>query len=257
MSISERPAITFHDVWKSFARHAGQMLIRDRLKHLLPRAKEGHRKLDVLRGVSFVLNRGESVALVGRNGAGKSTLLSIATKLCRPDRGLVETNGRVAALLALGSGFHPDLTGLENIHINSALMGFTRKEVYERLDEIITFAEIGDSIHEPLRTYSTGMVMRLAFSVAITVDPDILIVDEVLGVGDAAFSAKCLKRLARFRNSGKAILCVSHSAATLTDMCDRGLWLEAGSIVTDGPIVEVVQAYSDHTAPSYAVCASR
>jgi len=189
------------------------------------------------------VQHGESVGVIGHNGAGKSTLLNLATNLSRPDQGRVEVNGRVAALLELGAGFHPDLTGAENVRINAALMGLSRREVREKFDEMVAFAEIGDFIDEPLRTYSTGMVMRLAFAVAVTVDPDVLIIDEVLGVGDVAFFAKCQERIMQFRRTGKTILCVSHSSATLKDLCTRAIWLDHGRIVGDGAIMGVVEAY--------------
>src|SRR5579863_10265310 len=242
MNISDgQPAIAFRDVWKSFTRHAGQMLIRERLMHLFrPRQQE---KFHALREISFAIENGESVAVIGHNGAGKSTLLNLTTNLCRPDQGTVAVNGRIAALLELGAGFHPDLTGAENVRINAALMGLSRRKVAEKFDEIVEFAEIGDFINEPLRTYSTGMTMRLAFSVAVSVDPEILIIDEVLGVGDLAFYVKCLDRIRRFRYEGKTILCVSHANETVMDICDRALWLDHGRLMDDGPIEGVVEAY--------------
>jgi lipopolysaccharide transport system ATP-binding protein len=237
-----RPAIIFHEVSKSFARHGGQLLLRERLRQLLnPRRTE---RFQALCDVSFSLGHGESVAVVGHNGAGKSTLLNLTTGLCRPDLGRVEVNGQVAALLDLGSGFHPDLTGAENIRINAALLGFSRRQVKEKFDEIVAFAEIGDFIEEPLRTYSTGMTMRLAFSVAVNVDPDILIIDEVLGVGDVAFQAKCRERIMQFRESGKTILCVSHAGDTLKDLCQRAIWLDHGRVVRDGPINRILEDYT-------------
>jgi ABC-type polysaccharide/polyol phosphate transport system ATPase subunit len=183
------------------------------------------------------------MAVIGPNGAGKSTLLNLTTNLCRPDRGSVKVNGRVAALLELGAGFHPDLTGAENVRINAALMGLSRRDVREKFDEIIAFSELKDFINEPLRTYSTGMAMRLAFSVAVSADPDILIVDEVLGVGDMSFQAKCLERIMQFRHAGKTILCVSHSNETLMGLCDRAMWLDHGRMMDHGPIARVVEAY--------------
>src|SRR5215471_4131268 len=157
MSISDgQPAIVFEGVWKSFVRHAGQILLRDRLAQLFRPAPA--EKFHALREISFTLNHGESVAVIGHNGAGKSTLLNLATTLCRPDQGRVEVNGRVAALLDLGAGFHPDLTGAENVRTNAALLGLSRREVREKFDEIVAFSEIGDFIGEPLRTYSSGMV---------------------------------------------------------------------------------------------------
>jgi len=251
MSTSDRgPVIVFHDVWKSFSLHAGQILIRDRLKHILHRRVT--EKFHALRDVSFSIKHGESVAVIGHNGAGKSTMLNIATGLCRPDRGSLEVDGRIAALLDLGSGFHPDLTGEENVRINASLLGLSRREVDERFDEIVAFAEIGDFIHEPLRTYSSGMMMRLAFSVAISVDPDILIIDEVLGVGDMAFQAKCRERILSFRNAGKTILCVSHAAVTLEELCTRGIRLDHGRIVDDGPIARVLGSYKSAMSPHAA-----
>jgi ABC-type polysaccharide/polyol phosphate transport system ATPase subunit len=251
MSISDgRPAIVFHGVWKSFARHAGQLLIRDRLVQLLRSTRP--EKFHALREISFSIHHGDSVAVIGHNGAGKSTLLNLATNLCRPDRGHVEVYGRVAALLDLGAGFHPDLTGAENVRTNAALLGLSRCEVREKFDEMVAFSEIGDFINEPLRTYSSGMVMRLAFSVAVCVDPDILIIDEVLGVGDMAFFAKCQERIMQFRRGGKTILCVSHSAATLQDLCNRAIWLDHGRMMDDGPLVRVVDAYKSAMSPHAA-----
>jgi homopolymeric O-antigen transport system ATP-binding protein len=255
MSIFDgQPAIVFEDVWKSFARHAGQLLIRERLMNLL----RSHRpeKFHALREISFKLHHGESVAVIGHNGAGKSTLLNLTTNLCRPDSGRIEVHGRVAALLDLGAGFHPDLTGAENVRINASILGLTRAEVRRRFDEIVEFAELGAFINEPLRTYSSGMAMRLAFSVAVSVDPDILIIDEVLGVGDMAFVAKCRERIMNFRRAGKTILCVSHSNATLMDLCDRAIWLDHGRLMDDGPIARVVAAYKSAMSPQAAYTAT-
>jgi ABC-type polysaccharide/polyol phosphate transport system ATPase subunit len=236
-----RPAIVFDQVWKSFSLHAGQMLIRDRLKHFARRRRP--EQFHALREISLSMDHGESVAVIGHNGAGKSTLLNLATGLCHPDRGRVEVQGRVAALLDLGAGFHPDLTGAENVCINAALLGLARRDVRERFDEIVGFAEIGEFINEPLRTYSSGMQMRLAFAVAVSVDPDVLIIDEVLGVGDMAFQAKCRERILRFRQMGKTILCVSHANTTLQDLCTRAVWLDHGRIVDDGPIGRILESY--------------
>src|SRR6185369_16490300 len=228
MSISDgQPAIVFHEVWKSFARHAGQLLIRDRLLQLV--RSTPHEKFHALREISFAIHHGESVAVIGHNGAGKSTLLNLTTNLCRPDRGTVKVRGgRVAPLLDLGAGFHPDLTGAENVCINASLLGLSRSDVKRQFKAIVDFAELADFINEPLRTYSSGMMMRLAFSVATSVDPDLLIIDEVLGVGDLAFAVKCRDRIMQFRRAGKTILCVSHSNDTLKDLCERAIWLHHG-----------------------------
>jgi homopolymeric O-antigen transport system ATP-binding protein len=254
MSISDgQPAIVFQGVWKSFARHAGQLLIRDRLLQLMRSSPP--EKFHALRELSFAIHHGESVAVIGHNGAGKSTLLNLTTQLCQPDRGQVEVHGRIAALLDLGAGFHPDLTGAENVRTNAALLGLSRSAVREKFDEMVAFAEVGDFINEPLRTYSSGMVMRLAFSVAVCVDPDILIIDEVLGVGDMAFFAKCQERILQFRRAGKTILCVSHSTATLKDLCNRAIWLDHGRMVDDGPLTRVVDAYKSAMTPQAAYSA--
>ena len=250
MNISERPAIRIDRVSKSFPRHTGQILLRDRVRNLLQRRRM--ERFQALTDVSLSVFHGEAVALVGHNGAGKSTLLNLATGLCRPDTGAIQISGRIAALLDLGSGFHPDLTGAENVRINAALLGLSRHEVRDKFHEIVAFAEIGDFIDEPLRTYSTGMIMRLAFSVAVTVDPDILIIDEVLGVGDLAFHAKCLDRIMNFRHSGKTILCVSHSTATLRGVCNRAVWLDHGRVLDDGPITRVLEAYEQAMQPHAA-----
>jgi teichoic acid transport system ATP-binding protein len=245
------PAILFRDVWKSFDRHAGQILLRDRLRHIF----KSHRpeKFHALRDISFRIEHGESVAVIGHNGAGKSTLLNLTTNLCRPDRGVVEVHGgRVAPLLDLGAGFHPDLTGAENVCINAALLGLSRSDVHKQFDSIVDFAEIGDFINEPLRTYSTGMMMRLAFSVATCVNPDLLIIDEVLGVGDLSFAVKCRERIMQFRRAEKTILCVSHSNDTLKDLCERAIWLNKGEVMDDGPILRVVEAYK-HAMQEHAV----
>ena len=253
-SAAKNGAIVFQGVGKSFARHAGQMLIRERLMLLL-RNRHAER-FHALREISFAIGHGESVAVVGHNGAGKSTLLSLATGLCQPDSGRATVHGRAAALLELGSGFHPDLTGAENVCINAALMGLPRREVRRKFGEIVAFAEIGDFIDEPVCTYSTGMMMRLAFSVGVTVDPDILLIDEVLGVGDLAFYAKCQERILHFRECDKTIRCVSHSTVTAMSICDRALWLDHGRLMADGPIAGVMDSYTAAMA-THAECSTQ
>jgi ABC-type polysaccharide/polyol phosphate transport system ATPase subunit len=245
------PAVTFTNVSKYFFRHAGRILLRDRLVNLLrPSQRE---RFYALRDVSFAVEPGESLGVIGSNGAGKSTLLNLATRLCFPSDGEIEIDGRVAALLELGSGFHQDLTGAENVRINAALLGLSRRQARERFDEIVEFSGIGEFINEPLRTYSSGMSMRLAFSVAINVDPDILIVDEVLGVGDQNFFAKCFDRLLEFRHRGKTLICVSHSSQAMSQLCDRGLWLNHGQVVAQGAMHEVLKAYSETANANAAV----
>jgi ABC-type polysaccharide/polyol phosphate transport system ATPase subunit len=247
------PVLEFENVSKFFYRHGGRMLLRDRLTHAMrPGSRE---RFYALSDVSFKLDHGESMAVVGSNGAGKSTLLNIATSLCDPSDGRVAIGGKVEALLELGSGFHPDLTGAENLRIKASLLGLTRRQVRERFDQIVEFSELAPFIDEPLRTYSSGMWVRLAFSVAINVDPDLLIIDEVLGVGDQNFFNKCVDKIMEFRHAGKSLLCVSHALNTLERMCDRGLWLEHGKVVKQGSVTEVLQAYRDSASGSAGLSA--
>jgi len=237
-------AVSFDNVSKSFAMHAGRMLIRERLTRLV-RGERGER-FQALTGVSFLLRHGECLGIVGHNGAGKSTILNLITGLCLPTSGRVTVEGRVAALLELGSGFHPDLTGAENLRLNAALLGLTREETAARFASIVDFAGIGKFIHEPLRTYSAGMTMRLAFAVAIHVDPDILVVDEVLGVGDYGFFEKCLQRIEAFRRAGKTIVCVSHGLEMIESLCSRAIWLDHGRVLADGATSLVLDRYRAH-----------
>ena len=234
--------IEFDNVSKSFSRHTGQMLLRSRLTHWIRRKHK--ERFHALKHVSFHIESGESMAVVGPNGAGKSTLLGLVAGLARPDEGRITVNGRVAALLELGTGFHPDLTGTENVRLNASLLGLSRSRVAEVHDEIVEFSGIGSFIEEPLRTYSTGMIMRLAFSVAIYVDPEILLVDEVLAVGDQAFQAKCFEKVHDLRRRGKTLLCVSHSPAMVQELCDRAIWLEHGEVMMHGGVREVLEAYA-------------
>jgi ABC-type polysaccharide/polyol phosphate transport system ATPase subunit len=238
------PLIEFRSISKSFARHAGRMLLREQLTHWF---KRRHRdRFYALKNISFAVESGEGLAVVGSNGAGKSTLLGLVAGLAMPDEGTVTVNGRIAALLELGSGFHPDLTGAENVRVNAALIGLSRRRTAELFDEIVEFSGIGEFIDEPLRTYSSGMMMRLAFSVAINMDPEILLVDEVLAVGDAAFQEKCFARLRRFREAGKTLLCVSHSTAMVREMCDRAIWLDHGELMMSGRVRDVIGAYEGY-----------
>jgi ABC-type polysaccharide/polyol phosphate transport system ATPase subunit len=236
--------LEFRNVSKSFHLHGGQMLLRHRLARLF-----SHRTRDrfyALKHVSFDLSAGESLAIVGPNGAGKSTLLSLVVGLSMPDEGTVSVSGRVAALLELGSGFHPDLTGAENVRLNASLLGLSKKRTMELFDEIVNFSGIGDFIEEPLRTYSTGMTMRLAFSVAINMDPEILVIDEVLAVGDSEFQTKCFEKIRQFRHSGRTLLCVSHAAGMVQELCDRAIWLDHGELVMSGSVTEVTESYAGH-----------
>jgi ABC-2 type transport system ATP-binding protein len=234
-------ALRFDHVTKTFVHHAGQMLLRERLVEMIRPSRRP--RFEALKDVSFELAPGESLGLVGANGAGKSTLLNLATGLALPDRGTISVTGRVTALLELGAGFHPDLTGAENVRVNAAMMGMTRRQLTQRFDEIVDFSGVREFINEPLRVYSAGMSMRLAFSVAIAADPDVLLIDEVLGVGDQAFYARCLEKIRTFQASGKTIVLASHSAELIAMLCQTALWLERGQIVKLGPAAEVIAAY--------------
>jgi ABC-type polysaccharide/polyol phosphate transport system ATPase subunit len=240
--------IEFHNVSKKFTRHAGQMLLRNHVTRFFTRQKED--PFFALKHVSFSVERGESLAVIGSNGAGKSTLLGLVAGISQPDEGTVAVNGQVAALLELGSGFHPDLTGRENVRLNAALLGLSRRQTAAAFERIVEFSGIREFIDEPLRTYSTGMMMRLAFSVAINRDPEILLIDEVLAVGDAAFQAKCIEKIHEFRNAGKTLLCVSHSNM-IRQLCDRAIWLDHGELILSGAVADVLEAYAGRqTAPA-------
>ncbi len=196
-----------------------------------------------LRDVSLELKKGEVFGLVGRNGAGKSTLLKLLARVLRPTNGRVWVKGNVAPLLEMGAGFHPELTGRENLYLYGALLGFSRDEMDEKFERIVDFAELHEFIDSPLRTYSTGMVSRLGFSIATDVQPDILIVDEILGVGDEAFQRKSRERMLSFGENGATVILVTHSSELMRSMCDRAAWLDHGQVKMIGPAAEVADAY--------------
>ena len=236
--------IEFEHVSKSFTHRGEAKLLRAHLMDTLRNRASGGEVFWALKDVNFQVERGECLAIVGGNGAGKSTLLSLVTGLCQPTEGRIHVEGQVAALLELGSGFHPDLTGAENVILNASLLGLDRKKTEACFEEIVKFSGIGEFIHEPLRTYSSGMTMRLAFSVAVHVDPDLLIIDEVLAVGDQAFQAKCFDRILEFKRAGKTLLFVSHSPELVKHFCDRTIWLKNGVVAMSGTPDAVLAAYS-------------
>lgn len=199
-----------------------------------------------LRDVSFSVGAGKAVGIIGSNGSGKSTLLRLIGGVGRPDTGRIDVHGRIGALLDLGAGFHPELTGRENAVLAGILNGLTRRQVIERLDSIVAFAEVEKALDNPTRTYSSGMQMRLAFSVAVHTEPDILLIDEVLSVGDIAFQRKCLDRIARFKTAGCTILLVSHAGSMVQDLCDEAVWLSSGRLMAQGGAAEVVRQYAAH-----------
>lgn len=202
-----------------------------------------YEKREVLKGISFQVKKGETIGLIGRNGCGKSTMLKMLTRILYPDGGSVKLDGRVSALIELGAGFHPDMTGRENIYINASIFGLTKKETDERLQTIIDFSELGDYIDNPVRTYSSGMYMRLAFSVAINVNADILLIDEILAVGDTTFQLKCFDKLRELKAKGITIIIVSHALEQIDRLCDRVLWIYEGNIRMDGAPQEVMPVY--------------
>jgi ABC-type polysaccharide/polyol phosphate transport system ATPase subunit len=212
------------------------------------RHKSEFHNFEAVQNVSFDVHQGEVVGLVGRNGSGKSTLLKIIAGVYKPTCGRVEVHGSLAPLIELGAGFHPELTGRENVLMNGLLMGFTKREMQAREKSIIDFADIGEFIDSPVKQYSSGMYTRLAFAVATEVNPDILVVDEILAVGDAAFQQKCFERLEAFRHSGKTILLVTHSLGQILEHCDRALYLDKGRVVADGDPAQVVELYTTANA---------
>jgi len=205
--------------------------------------RRSRKHLEVLKGVSFDVKRGECVAVVGRNGAGKSTLLALLARVYKPTSGTVRVEGRIAPLLELGAGFHLDLSGLENIYFNAVILGLTREQVKERLDSIVEFSELGEHVHSPTRTFSSGMLARLGFSIAVHVDADILIVDEVLAVGDYEFEKKCYAKIDEFRANGGTILFVSHNTGAVRRIADRCVWLHKGMVRMIGTPEEVIPLY--------------
>jgi len=221
----------------------------DRLKQLMwGRLKNYSRPFWALQEVNLQIGHGEVVGLVGRNGAGKSTLLQMLCGTLPHSSGSLKVNGRVAALLELGAGFNPEFTGIENVYMNGALMGLTHAQVQEKLPEILAFADIGDFVHQPVKTYSSGMFMRLAFAVATSVEPDILVIDEALSVGDGAFARKSFDRIMRLKEAGKTILFCSHSMYQVEALCSRAVWLEGGRVRMAGSSSDITQAYNESLA---------
>ena len=217
---------------------------KDRLKELILR-KEYHKKFWALKDISLEVKKGETLGIIGENGAGKSTLLKIISRTLTPSSGEVLIKGRVAPILELGMGFHPEMTGRENIYLSATLLGLTPSEIEKNIDEIISFSELGDFINQPVKTYSSGMYVRLAFSIATCVDPDILVIDEALSVGDAYFQKKSLNRILEFKDKGKTIVFCSHNTYHITHVCTRAVWMEHGNIIKNGKVFSVVSAYEE------------
>lgn len=242
--MKEENAIEVNDIQKSFKVYFDKSnLLKERV---LFWKRNRYERRDVLKGISFSVRKGEAVGLVGHNGCGKSTMLKLLTKIMYPDFGTIEMKGRVSALIELGAGFHPDMSGRENIYTNAAIFGLTKKEIDKKIDDIIAFSELAEFIDNPVRIYSSGMYMRLAFAVAINVDADILLIDEILAVGDAAFQEKCFNRLKEIKAQGTTIVIVSHSLDQIEEICERSIWIDGGRIRAEGEPEKVHAEYLEY-----------
>ena len=238
-------AICVKDVYKSFNVYLDKAnTIKEKLLFLSRNRKE---KREVLKGINLNIKKGEAVALIGTNGSGKSTLLKLMTKILYPNSGTIEINGKLTSLLELGAGFHPDFSGRENIYFNASIFGLTKKEIDEKLNDIIEFSELENFIDNPIRTYSSGMYMRLAFSVAINVNADILLVDEILSVGDEHFQNKCIEKMLELKRQGMTMVFVTHSMNSVKKLCNRAVWLYNGEIRMDGDSNDVIKKYVEVT----------
>ena len=242
----ENDKIIVDNVYKTFNVYLDKAnTIKEKLLFLFSRNRK--EKREFLKGINLKIKEGEVVALIGTNGSGKSTLLKLITKIIYPNKGTITTEGKVTSLLELGAGFHPDFSGRENIYFNASIFGLTKKEIDERLEDIIEFSELRDYIDNPVRTYSSGMYMRLAFSVAINVDADILLIDEILSVGDEHFQNKCFEKMMELKNQGKTMVFVTHSMDSVRRLCDRAVWLYKGEIKMDGDTESVIKEYVEAT----------
>jgi ABC-2 type transport system ATP-binding protein len=222
--------------------HDKPLTLKERVLHLRSRRYDIFKALD---NVSFDIHRGETLGIIGRNGSGKSTILKIISSIIYPNSGTLVVDGRVSSLLELGAGFHPDFSGLENIYTNASIFGLTKKQIDSRLDTIIDFSELSDFMNNPVRTYSSGMYMRLAFSVAINVEADILLIDEILAVGDSNFQQKCFQKLADIQKTGITIVIVTHDLSTIRSLSNRVIWINDGKIAADGAPDEVIAQYKN------------
>lgn len=246
MAENTENAIIVEDVYKDFnVFYDKTNTIKDKVLFWNKSKKEVR---EILKGINLKIKKGEVVGLIGVNGSGKSTLLKLMTKIIYPTKGKITTYGKLTSLLELGAGFHPDFSGRENIYFNAAIFGLSKKEIDARLNDIIEFSELGDFIDNPVRTYSSGMYMRLAFSIAINVDADILLVDEILSVGDQHFQERCFQKIEDLKNQGKTIVIVTHSMDTVTRFCTRAVWLHQGKIKMDGDVESVTKVYLEETA---------
>lgn len=241
MNKNKEVAIIVDDVDKSFKLYYDKATTLK--EKILFRKRNSYETKEILSDISIVINKGETVALIGVNGSGKSTLLKLMTKIIYPNKGKIIINGKLTSLLELGAGFHPDFSGRENIYFNASIFGLTRAEIDKRIDKIIEFSELGSFIDNPVRTYSSGMYMRLAFSVAINVDADILLIDEILAVGDQHFQEKCYEKLKELKKEGKTIVIVTHDLNSVRNLCDRAIWINKGRVKMDDSAKKVVESY--------------
>jgi ABC-type polysaccharide/polyol phosphate transport system ATPase subunit len=236
------PAVLVDDVSKKFRMYHEQ---NNSLKSMLMRGRRSiHDDFWALNNISFEVPSGSTFGLIGKNGSGKSTLLKCLARILQPESGTITANGRQASLLEVGSGFHPELSGRENIFLNGSILGMSKKEVTRKFDEIVAFSGVEKFIDQPVKNYSSGMYVRLGFSVAVSVTPDILVVDEVLAVGDATFQKRCRNKFKEMKADGQTVILVSHSMNTVKEMCDQVAWLDAGKLRQTGPAEAVIKAYS-------------
>ena len=239
--MSNNPIITFSKVTKNFSLNKQKTF-----KEFFPALLLGHetkQDFTALDNISFQINRGETVGIIGPNGSGKSTILKLIAGVMYPTMGKVTVHGKVSPLIELGAGFHPELSGTENIYLNGSILGLNQKELKEMYADIVNFSELGEFINQPIKHYSSGMYMRLAFAVAIHTRPEILLVDEILAVGDTAFQEKCFAKMEQFKKDGVTIIYVSHSMEQVKSFCNRAIYINHAKLIADGPVVEVVEQY--------------
>ena len=254
LTITSPPSIEFDNVSKIYKLGSGHASLRSAITGIFDRFRKNgddeteEKSFAALNQTSFKINRGDSVAFIGPNGSGKTTTLKLISKITKETHGTITTRGRLSALIELGAGFHPELTGRENVYFNAAILGMRREEIQERFDEIVEFSGLERFLDTPVKRYSSGMYCRLGFAVAAHVNPDILLVDEVLAVGDSTFQAKCLKRMGELRANGTTIIFVTHNLGYLQRLCNRAIFIYKGNVMQDGPVGDVISTYRDHTA---------